>query len=290
MLTSREKGATTPFKVRIGINLGPVKVVKSISGQLNPLGDGINNAQRIMSFAKPNQILVSRSFYDVIACLSDEYAQLFQYAGMRKDKHVKQHLIYEVMLPGAEHTYATVKAITEQIRQDEDPLALAWDPGVLKTAEDDLAVYIGPLAKVLVGRAAQQATNAKDLYTFLGNMIPVDGERAKFLAKAPALARAKTPATEEPNFEQLDAGSTGPDNGRTTNRTATTEPSWGPAVLTTAEQELALHLGPLSKVLVKKAAKKTSKLEELYELLANELPTKEQQNAFLNKHKSAAKP
>ncbi len=279
-----EKEIATPFKIRIGINLGPVKVVKSISGQLNPLGDGINNAQRVMSFAKPNQILVSRSFYDVIACLSEEYAQVFRYLGMRQDKHGKQHAVYEVVLPEGEQTYATVatvKASAENVQVGSNAPspapAVTWDPALLKTAEDDLAIYIGPLAKVLVRRAALQATSARDLYTVLGNMIPADDARTKFLAKAPAPEPAQGP------------NSGGPDSGPTTDGLSTTGSPWDLTILKTAEQDLAIHLGPLSRVIVKKAAKKTSNLEELYELLARELPTEAEQNAFLSKHRSSKK-
>ena len=80
----------------IGINLGPVKLVKDINGHPNIIGDGINVAQRIMSFAKPGQVVVSRSYYDVVSCLSDEYAKLFQFEGSRTDKHVREHEIYVV--------------------------------------------------------------------------------------------------------------------------------------------------------------------------------------------------
>lgn len=84
------------FAIRIGINLGPAKLVKDINGQLNLLGDGINASQRVMSFAEPGCILVSRSYFEVVSCLSDEYAQLFQYEGSRTDKHVREHEVYQV--------------------------------------------------------------------------------------------------------------------------------------------------------------------------------------------------
>jgi hypothetical protein len=84
------------LSVRIGINLGPVKLVKDINNQTNLIGDGINVAQRVMNFAQPGQVLVSRSFYEVIACLSQEYARLFHYQGTRADKHIKEHEIYSV--------------------------------------------------------------------------------------------------------------------------------------------------------------------------------------------------
>jgi class 3 adenylate cyclase len=59
-------------------------------------GDGINVAQRIMSFARPGQIVVSRSYYDVVSNLASEYAKLFSYEGSRTDKHVREHEIYVV--------------------------------------------------------------------------------------------------------------------------------------------------------------------------------------------------
>jgi hypothetical protein len=80
----------------IGINLGPVKLVQDINGQRNLIGDGINVAQRVMSFAEPGQILVSRSYFEVISRLSQEYAKLFHYEGSRADKHVREHQVYSV--------------------------------------------------------------------------------------------------------------------------------------------------------------------------------------------------
>jgi len=82
--------------IRLGINLGPVKLVRDINANLNALGDGVNVGQRIMSFAGPNQVLVSRSFFEVISKLSDDYNRLFRYDGVRQDKHVREHTVYEL--------------------------------------------------------------------------------------------------------------------------------------------------------------------------------------------------
>jgi class 3 adenylate cyclase len=265
----------TPFTVRIGINLGPVKVLKNLSGQQNPLGDGINNAQRVMSFAKPNQILVSRSFYDVIACLSQEYAQLFQFLGTRKDKHIKEHAVYEVRLPDQEATYATAKAMTQLVdaAKEEELLALTWDPALLKTAERGLAPFVGPLAKVLVERAAQQATTPGELYKVLGGMIPDERELEQFLARVPV---------SEPHPAASAAAPPTPDAAKAERDSGPIPASWDLKVIKVAEQTLALYLGPLAKVLVKRAAKKTTDHEEFYRLLAHELSSREEQNAFLS--------
>lgn len=85
---------TSQFSVRIGINLGPVRLVKDINGQPNIIGDGINVAQRVMSFALPGQALVSRSYYEVVSCLSDDYTKIFHYEGSHTDKHIREHEIY----------------------------------------------------------------------------------------------------------------------------------------------------------------------------------------------------
>jgi hypothetical protein len=100
-----------PLFVRFGINLGPVRVVNDINGQLNVIGDGINVAQRIMSFAKPNEILVSRSYFELTSRLTDELSKLFDYSGVYQDKHVREHEVY------------TVKSVAERAIDDQ-PSAL----------------------------------------------------------------------------------------------------------------------------------------------------------------------
>jgi hypothetical protein len=84
------------LEARIGLNLGPVRLVKDLNGQPNIIGDGINVAQRVMSFADRGQVLVSRSYFEVVSHISEGYAQLFSYRGSRTDKHVREHEIYEV--------------------------------------------------------------------------------------------------------------------------------------------------------------------------------------------------
>src|SRR6185503_3544599 len=71
-LSMRDAVASQPdespiLRVRFGINLGPVRLIKDINGQPNIIGDGINVAQRVMTFAQPGQVLVSRSYYEVVS-------------------------------------------------------------------------------------------------------------------------------------------------------------------------------------------------------------------------------
>lgn len=90
---------TTELELRMGINLGPVRVVRDLNGQTNIIGDGINVGQRVMSFADPGQLLVSRSFSEVVSRLSEQYENLFTHIGERKDKHVRAHEVYSVNVP-----------------------------------------------------------------------------------------------------------------------------------------------------------------------------------------------
>jgi hypothetical protein len=85
------------LKVRIGIHLGPINVAKDMNGRSNMVGDGINDAQRVMSFAGIDQIYISRSYYDFVSRLCDEYANLFQYRGTQNDKHGREHPVYELV-------------------------------------------------------------------------------------------------------------------------------------------------------------------------------------------------
>ena len=60
-MSLRESFAPRPneppkLPARIGINLGPVRLVRDLNGQPNIIGDGINVAQRVMGFALPGQM------------------------------------------------------------------------------------------------------------------------------------------------------------------------------------------------------------------------------------------
>jgi class 3 adenylate cyclase len=90
------EGTRLGDEIRMGINLGPVKLVRDINSQPNIIGDGINVSERIMGFAAPLQIAVSRSYYECVSRISDDYSKLFLYEGSKTDKHVREHEVYVV--------------------------------------------------------------------------------------------------------------------------------------------------------------------------------------------------
>jgi class 3 adenylate cyclase len=273
-LSQQTTERSEPVRVRIGINLGPVRFVRSLGGQLNPLGDGINNAQRVMSFAAPNQILVSRSFYEVIACLSQEYAQLFSYVGVRRDKHVKEHAIYELRMPGQPEVPVTrrvTQAISEQVQATVRPAIPDWEPAMLRKAEAALAEFIGPVAKVLVKKAAARARDAGELGRLLVESVPVEAQRDKVLAVIAAAGMGGASARASAAAAADAVSPIGAVSGE----------QLSGAELKEAEDRLAAYLGPLAKVLVKRTAQKTSDRARFYQLLADELEDPAERKAFL---------
>ncbi|MCK5382308.1 MAG: hypothetical protein KAJ65_01005 [Gammaproteobacteria bacterium] len=178
----------TCYSVRMGINLGPIKIMEDINGNRNTIGDGINVAQRIMSFAEPNHLLVSRTYYDVVSCLSKENPKLFTYSGIHNDKHVREHAVYEVVsstkggLPEAmfrEHEKDVVAS-----RQQS---GLELDEKIRKIVQEELAKIIGPMAGVLLKRAIKKSSSIDQLFELLAEEIPTESEKARFLARKDGL-------------------------------------------------------------------------------------------------------
>ena len=112
-MSIRDSAGALP--VRLGVNLGPVRLLKDLNGQMNIIGDGINVAQRVMGFARPGQLLVSRSFYEVVSRLSRDYEKLFFHEGSRTDKHVRAHEVYSVGsgIPAGRRVVDTVARMRE---------------------------------------------------------------------------------------------------------------------------------------------------------------------------------
>ena len=147
------------LRVRIGVNLGPVKLVKDLNGSLNAIGDGINAGQRIMSFAPENQILVSQSFYEVVSRLSDDYKALFKLRGVERDKHVREHTVYSLLPPGSEEWHAAAAANDSTPSQPEAqrqaaplPPAAAIPP-VMPPKRSPVPLVIGGALVILVAAA-----------------------------------------------------------------------------------------------------------------------------------------
>jgi class 3 adenylate cyclase len=275
------------MQLRIGINLGPVRIVKDINGNRNIIGDGINVAQRVMSFAEPNQILVSRSYFEVVSRLSEEYARLFQYVGLHRDKHIREHEVYQVNL--ARSSEATpAESGAEPARAAPDPPAPAaprspaapepaafasprFAPAVLARVTAALAEHLGPVARLVVQKDAARARDLHELCGWLAEGLP-EASRAAFRGGLADLLDAR------PGAQAVRAtSSAGPEPGAAAEGART----WQPEALARAEECLALHVGPIARVLVRRAAQEARGLHDLHERLAQHVPDARARERFL---------
>jgi class 3 adenylate cyclase len=155
-----ERDQQPPFKVRIGINLGPVKLVRDINGAPNAIGDGMNAGQRVMSFAGENQILVSQSYFEVVSRLSDDYKNLFTLKGVETDKHIREHTVYHLAPPGAQHGPIAVKIpIAETASPQPSPTPekvapVSQENRLEKKTSRSLPLLVGGIAVLVVSVAA----------------------------------------------------------------------------------------------------------------------------------------
>ena len=150
-----------PLLVRMGINLGPVCLVRDINGQPNIVGDGINVAQRVMSFAEAVQVLVSRSYYDAVSRLSPQYAGMFHYQGSRTDKHVREHEVYAIGYPGD-------KTIRGQINKPAiaNPAENLFSPAIqhAKVLWNTASARLDALVELGITRFGQAETGQRAMY------------------------------------------------------------------------------------------------------------------------------
>jgi serine/threonine protein kinase len=113
--------------VRMGLHIGPVRIINDLNGRSNVIGDGINVAQRVMSFADSNTLLVSRAFYEIVARLTDRSARSFEYLGERRDKHDRAHELYIV---GADNTAGEENEKTILFSSVPDEKTILFNAGV----------------------------------------------------------------------------------------------------------------------------------------------------------------
>ena len=149
-------------------------------------------------------------------------------------------------------------------------LAPAFAAEVLERLEQGLAAEIGPMAKVLVRRAARKAPNLESLCEELASQVAPGSAQDRFrqrfrglttgstsLGAAPASGAvpAATPGASGTAGDATEEGWSGSGSGRAI--------ALGEGDLLRVETELAHHIGPLARVLVRRAATRASSLAEL---------------------------
>jgi class 3 adenylate cyclase len=322
----RAAAAAAALPLRLGINLGPVRIVKDVNGRPNVVGDGINDAQRVMSFAQPNQILVSRSYFEVLSRLSQEYSRLFSYVGVHRDKHVREHEVYEVALeqdgpitaaPSHGPALGEPTRLSDAVVETEfvppaaniapaappappivtpapapapaapppPPVAAPapapppatgpstsaapprFTPAVLTRLETALTHCMGPLARVIVRRAAASAADLTQLCRTIAANVP-EAQQAEFATRIGDLAHLLASGSSNRVLESVA-------------EPPTPAQPLSPDIVAKAAERLATYLGPVAKVIVRRAAEQATDARDLYARVAQHIDDPRHRERFI---------
>ena len=131
-----------------------------------------------------------------------------------------------------------------------------WEPAALAKVEAALARHVGPLASVMVRRAARECHDMPALCARLGEQITQAAAREAFLGQLGT------------------TGGTGGVGGivGTGGRVRGTAVPVSEPLLEQAQRLLAGHVGPIAKVVVKRAAERSLEREVFFSLLAEAVP------------------
>jgi serine/threonine protein kinase len=258
------------LSLRVGLHLGPVRMLKDLNDRVNVVGDGINVAQRIMDFSTANQIMVSRAYFDVISRISDGADSLFEFLGERYDKHQRAHEIYRLLdQPGAR---APVSDEATTLLAADLPSIPAED---VQGIEAELTRAIGPLAQVLMKKTLGRASDAQGLRELLAVSIQDAAAREAFIqgrhstsVRSQPLSQPLTqplstlPPGAAPGARTVPVSGRGPSSG---------VPNFEPAQLEPLERALSQHIGPLARTLVRREAAKHQDWNALVQALAQDI-------------------
>lgn len=148
-----------------------------------------------------------------------------------------------------------------------------WDKAVLAEAEQSLARHVGPLASVLVRRAAKECHDLATLYAKLAEQVTNPTARNAFIDHAVKAGRTTLTPTSTAGGGTGGRGSTMFATAVAGMPTVATDAvRVSDAGLEAAVKLLATHVGPIARVMVKKAAEKTRYREPFASLLAESVP------------------
>ena len=148
-------------------------------------------------------------------------------------------------------------------------------PDMVAALEKVLEEFVGGIARRVVTPAVPKAANFDELTSFLAGFILTDGSQARFidkvkelreaerdgsLPKASAADRRRIESPDEPPLLEIDDEE-----------------------LKTAEKHLAHHIGPIARIVVKKAQAECTTRDDFYDRLAEELTDPDERDEFLSR-------
>ena len=152
------------------------------------------------------------------------------------------------------------------VKMEPSSAVPAWDDTVLRTIERQFAHYVGPMARVMIRRAAEQTTDVDELYSLLADKINDPVHRQRFFDEGGATASGVRGARQP--------GSTTGQRARA--HTEALEQTF----VDQTTMRLATYLGPIARVVAKRAAQKAATQDEFVQIIADHLGAQDR-GAFL---------
>jgi eukaryotic-like serine/threonine-protein kinase len=143
-----------------------------------------------------------------------------------------------------------------------------WDAAVLKQIEQQFTPLVGPVARVMVRRGASTTTDIERLYRILAEKLTSQKQREAFLA-----GRDKLKGAPPPDVDATAAVEPAPGTGMTVRLT--------PEAIDHATRRLVAYMGPIAKVVAKRAAAQATNLYHFHQLLAERLANPQDRARFL---------
>jgi serine/threonine-protein kinase len=154
------------------------------------------------------------------------------------------------------------------------PAPVSFDDATLSTIERRLAEHIGPIARQLVRNAARQSSSVETLCESLASSIAQPNERRKFLdgiLRTPSLRTGTSAAQSSMQRQPATGSGTAVASGISAEQ------------IERAERALTQHVGPIARLLVKRALLGARSEMELWDRLAAHVEPAADRDAFLRR-------
>lgn len=148
-----------------------------------------------------------------------------------------------------------------------------WDPETLGFVEAQLAQIIGPVARVLVQRAARRCSDLDTLLNAIADGLNEPEERRAFQSNI-AIHSAEIVSSEAPASSMQRLSAAAPETGTLQLHLSSEHIEWVSRLLTR-------YIGPLASFIVKRASEQTSDPEQFYMLVAERISSDSDREAFL---------
>ncbi len=204
-----------------------------------------------------------------------DFRQALFAASKMEESHLQAADEATVIVPQAQWAQA-VEAAAKVAAQNAQPFGTSasnlgsaavptgWDPVALTRIERALAAQIGPMSKLIVRQAAQRCPDMQSLAQELGQHFPQDAQRSNFIREVNLASQATPILNSAASIAQPASASAGEAAG--SSGVKGLEPLTE-AFKLHATMVLTRHIGPIAKILVKRAADKAQDKSDLIRLL-----------------------